>query len=428
MDQVLFLVAAVLVVFSSAAPLDTIEVTVIDHDDIQETYDGSLVYTDHGTVIIGDMEIDLNRNAVLNPSHRWPQGQVYYTISQNYSSTIHNTIIAAMRELEHDVNGAAQCIKFVPRTNQANYIEIHAGTGCHSIVGYNNHGKQEVSIGVGCELKGIIMHELIHSLGFWHEHNRPDRDTFIDININNVKTESRHDFNLRTTAEATTLRTSYDFGSIMHYGTYTFALDRTKPVITPKPGKATATTSLGQRLSLSTTDVLKLQRLYNCTEDTSHITKPVALSKCTFENTLCGMVTESTPTFTWTYNHGASTAGPKAGNSYGTDTYLIVHQSSTHSAGVARLHTPTYRNGPVCVDFYIYQKGPSSYLELVAKGPQLTTTVVKSFHNNNHDNWFHSKTSVDVPAGSEFTITFQAHMAAGDVAIDDLLIYQGHCM
>ncbi|KAH9510364.1 Zinc metalloproteinase nas-15 [Bulinus truncatus] len=309
MDQVLFLVAAVLVVFSSAAPLDTIEVTVIDHDDIQESNGGSLVYTDHGTVIIGDMEIDLNRNAVLNPSHRWPQGQVYYTISQNYSSTIHNTIIAAMRELEHNVNGAAQCIKFVPRTNQANYIEIHAGTGCHSIVGYNNHGKQEVSIGVGCELKGIIMHELIHSLGFWHEHNRPDRDTFIDININNVKTESRHDFNLRTTAEATTLRTSYDFGSIMHYGTYTFALDRTKPVVTPNLVKLIATQVLKCFfLRVSPVHYFRrpqiTQRLYNSSNELccQCVTLPkcmstVALSK-RFENTLCGMVTESTPTFT----------------------------------------------------------------------------------------------------------------------------------
>ncbi|CAL1535619.1 unnamed protein product [Lymnaea stagnalis] len=171
-----------------------------------------------------------------------------------------------MRELEHDVNGPGTCIQFVQRTTQATYIEVTAGTGCHSIVGYNNHGKQEVSIGSGCEAKGIIMHELIHSLGFWHEHNRVDRDSYINIDLHNVQTSSQHDFTITTTAKATTLNTAYDFNSIMHYSPYTFAVDKLKPVITPKPGKAPVNARLGQRINLSPTDVLKIQRLYGCHE------------------------------------------------------------------------------------------------------------------------------------------------------------------
>ncbi|KAI8742052.1 meprin A subunit alpha [Biomphalaria glabrata] len=428
MDKVtLFLVAALFVTATLAAP-KKIEVSFIDHDNIEETNDGGLVYTPHGTVIVGDIEIELTRNGILNPSHRWPQGRIYYTISQNYSSAIHDTIIAAMRELEHDINGASgHCIQFIPRTNQVTYIEIHAGTGCHSIIGFNNHGKQDVSIGAGCELKGIIMHELIHTIGFWHEQSRPDRDNYINIDLNNVKAESRHDFNLHPVTEATTLNTAYDFGSIMHYGVYTFALDRSKPVITAKPGKASDTTSMGQRLSLSTTDVLKIQRLYGCTEDTTHITKPTTLTKCTFESTECGLVIEHT-TFNWIHGRGVIADGPHAGYSFGTDSYLIAVQSPTHATGVAKIHSPTYRNGPVCVDLYFYQKGPSSYLDVVVQGPHLTTTVVKNYHNNYQNNWVHSRTSVNVPVGTEFTVTFQAHMVAGDVAIDDVHIYQGHCV
>ena len=59
----------------------------------------------------------------------------------------------------------------------------------------------------------------------------------------------------------TTFGEPYDFGSIMHYGPYSFAIDKSKPTIIPKhsPGAI-----MGQRLALSREDVDKIQKLYNC--------------------------------------------------------------------------------------------------------------------------------------------------------------------
>lgn len=42
------------------------------------------------------------------------------------------------------------------------------------------------TLGPGCEIKGIVMHEILHVLGFYHEQNRPDRDLYVDINETNV--------------------------------------------------------------------------------------------------------------------------------------------------------------------------------------------------------------------------------------------------
>lgn len=66
---------------------------------------------------------------------------------------------------------------------------------CWSSVGRNGGvaayaGPQKLSLDDGCvasDRPGVTMHELMHAIGFWHEHTRPDRDTYVSVNLDNVK-------------------------------------------------------------------------------------------------------------------------------------------------------------------------------------------------------------------------------------------------
>ena len=49
------------------------------------------------------------------------------------------------------------------------------------------HGLVQVSLGNGCVYTGIVMHELMHATGFWHEQSRADRDRHITINWDNIQ-------------------------------------------------------------------------------------------------------------------------------------------------------------------------------------------------------------------------------------------------
>ena len=46
--------------------------------------------------------------------------------------------------------------------------------------------EQTISIGDGCEYKGTAIHEIMHALGFFHEHARIDRDDYVKVNYENM--------------------------------------------------------------------------------------------------------------------------------------------------------------------------------------------------------------------------------------------------
>ena len=76
------------------------------------------------------------------------------------------------------------------------------------------------------------VHELVHALGFVHEHTRPDRDSFVSVNFDNIKTGKEGNFEKRPQGysdffpkdSVNPMNTPYDVLSLLHYGTQVHAV------------------------------------------------------------------------------------------------------------------------------------------------------------------------------------------------------------
>lgn len=77
-------------------------------------------------------------------------------------------------------------------------------------------GEQEISLSRDfCINKNTIMRQLVHSLGWVHEHNRPDRDMHLDILWDNIGLDLQ--INFLKLENVNTFGSSYDFDSLMHF-------------------------------------------------------------------------------------------------------------------------------------------------------------------------------------------------------------------
>ena len=139
--------------------------------------------------------------------HRWPNGIVYYEFDAAYPD-VPPSFPVALAGME-----AATSLRFVPRTNQRDYVGIVNGSGCSSYVGRVG-GAQNMSLRrSGCTGVSTTTHEFGHAVGLSHEQTRPDRDQYVRINWDNIQDGRAHNFRIGNYLA----NGPYDYQSVMHY-------------------------------------------------------------------------------------------------------------------------------------------------------------------------------------------------------------------
>ncbi|XP_063837208.1 seminal metalloprotease 1-like [Ostrinia nubilalis] len=255
-----------LFVISSSAP-------VKEENNLNEAKDFSGDVGEEGELFEGDMLLSSQqhraihtatqqRNGLLGGSKRWPERTVAYHIEED---DFDEDQIKMIEEGMADIANKS-CIKFVPRASDGDHAVIIQGSanGCFSSVGFNTPGddddeevSQVLNLSKGCFRHGTVVHEMLHTLGFYHMQSTYDRDDYVKIVWENIKAGTEHNFAKYTNDTVTDFGVPYDYGSVMHYPETAFSKNGNKTIIVLKDDAV-----IGQRNGMSESDILKLNRMY----------------------------------------------------------------------------------------------------------------------------------------------------------------------
>ena len=188
-------------------------------------------------------------------SARW-SGVIKYYISPGFTTAAESAIHSGISMVE----GAVTSITFQESSSQlsSNGINFIATSGTNS----SPIGKQSINninLQYNLSTGGVAAHEILHSLGYFHEQSRTDRGSYILINSSNIISGKEHNFQtFSQQGYAGKNFGAYDYLSIMHYGSWDFAANPSIPTITKLDGS----TFNSQRTYLTNGDLAALDRLY----------------------------------------------------------------------------------------------------------------------------------------------------------------------
>ncbi|EDO36123.1 predicted protein, partial [Nematostella vectensis] len=292
-------------------------------------------------------------------------------------------------------------------------------------------GPQSLSLGAGCSQKVVIMHELMHALGFWHEQSRPDRNQYVEVMWENIIQGKEHNFNKQGHEVIDVLGTTYDMDSLMHYGTMGFSSNG-QPTLRAlsDPNRI-----LGQMNGFSSNDVVEINKLYDCTNGSNVFT---VIDACDFDKSYCSWTQDHSDTnrYQWFRRRGRTPSrntGPDSDHTTGKGRYIYVEASFPARPGqTARLLSQEFPagSGRMCLQFYysMYGKGMGTlnvYTNDTATG-SLNNIFMRS--GDQGKNWHHGQAVIT--DSNAYKVVLESVIGPSflsDIAIDDVSFLTGDC-
>lgn len=146
----------------------------------------------------------------------WPQTEIAIIIDPGFPDP--ERVEQALKQIE-----AVSPFRFVPFTNQQDGLVFEqADELCASYLGRVG-GFQPIMLARNCN-KQQITHEVMHALGFAHEHSKPDRDQYVNIVWENIDPDFKAQFDIIPREMLPAIfPPGFDYQSIMLYPSQAFA-------------------------------------------------------------------------------------------------------------------------------------------------------------------------------------------------------------
>lgn len=195
----------------------------------------------------------------------WYKCVIPYTFNDSFTDFEKESIKKYMNKITDasKINPNDAGIIFIPKTNEIEFITFNK-TSDDLKCGDSNIGKRlgtsVINLTSNCITEQNVIHELLHSLGFNHEQQRKDRDSYVKINYDNILDDRKIQFDITTNVVSNEiiLKTDYDYNSIMQYPSKAFSKNNKETIEPIKNADITFSNK-----ELSSVDKKRLQMYYN---------------------------------------------------------------------------------------------------------------------------------------------------------------------
>ena len=282
--------------------------------DLLTLYKGTEASDRPGIADYGDLLQDFHSGWTV-----WPSDKILFQFDFGVSNCVQTIVNVAVSVLNTHTCLNMVEVGITPAIDETVNPILHISeksSGCFASLGYRP-GNNLVNVGSGCVSVGTVLHLLLHSVGLFHEHQRPDRDNFVAV----------HSLTVDPTRMGGSVSTSkfsavfgkvdasdpivndtkwlanlgpYDYASIMHNGPCHYSTSEEfggKDCVSESTLVALNTTiPIGNRQMISQGDIARICAIYSCA--VPDMTDPAKLADpVTAESTLCTLA--DAQTFAW---------------------------------------------------------------------------------------------------------------------------------
>lgn len=151
----------------------------------------------------------------------WPNGIIPYVFSFSFPEETKPTF----REATKDWMKSGGAVAFVEYDSYSGgpYILVESSRDASndSQLGPQIPTLMHINVNLGVNSRSHVVHELGHAIGYPHEQARPDRDAYVHVQTNNIRSGAYYTANFAVVSwecwPPGAILTPYDYGSIMHY-------------------------------------------------------------------------------------------------------------------------------------------------------------------------------------------------------------------